>query len=385
MGLAFLNKKSWHTGSFKNIEEVWKAKEKQKDLMMKREEIRKKVVEEKYSEELKKMQVEAGLLPASSLNRMEWMYTSHDNEDNKNSAEAYLLGKAVNSLAETHGALKAVTYNPDENEAEANEDFVRLVEDPLYVMAKETEKRRREMMANPVKMRDIYEEVRQLMLAKAERKKAKKEKKEKKDKKHKKKDKRKSHSRSRSRSKSSRDKKEKKDSKHKKEKKKSRHRSSSSNSRSASDSKERKSKKNKLTKHSSKGGDSSTTIHTSEDEVFNEYVKQRLGPLVEFDPDNYRLRFTAKHKFKTNTDKKAYSQEEKERMVEQMKKDAADYERKKLDRYERDIKAAEEGTVGGNYLHKMHADSMVEGGRNSLSDNLNRGKFFHDKKLIKED
>jgi len=25
MGLSYLNKKSWHPGSFKNIEEVWKA------------------------------------------------------------------------------------------------------------------------------------------------------------------------------------------------------------------------------------------------------------------------------------------------------------------------------------------------------------------------
>lgn len=384
MGLAFLNKKSWHTGSFKNIEEVWKAKEKQIELMMKREEIRKKVVEEKYSEELKKMQVEAGLLPASSLNRMEWMYSAHDDAENKNNAEAYLLGKAVNSLAETQGALKPVIYNTDANEAEANEDFVRLVEDPLYVMAKETEKRRREMMANPVKMRDIYEEVRQLMLKKEEKKKAKKEKKEKKDKKHKKKEKRKSHSRSRSRSHSSRDRKEKKDHKDKKEKKKHRHRSSSSSSRSASDSRDHKKKKEKLHKKSSKGGESSTAINTSEDEVFNDYVKQRLGPLVDFDPENYRLRFTAKHKFKTNLDKKNYTQEEREKMVEQMKKDAEAFEKEKLERYEKDIKAAEEGTVSGNYLHKMHADSMAEGGRNSLGDNLNRGKFFHDKKLSKD-
>ena len=119
--------------------------------------------------------------------------------------------------------------------------------------------------------------------------------------------------------------------------------------------------------------------------MFNEYVKQRLGPLVDFDPETYRLRFTAKHKFKTNTEKQVYSQEEKEKIVEQMKKDAEAYQKEKLKRYERDIKAAEEGTVtSGNYLHKMHAESMLEGGRNSRGDNLNRGKYFHDKHLAKD-
>lgn len=390
MGLAFLNKKSWHTGSFKNIEEVWKAKEKHKEMLQKREEIRKKVVEEKYSEELKKMQVEAGLLPSSALNRMEWMHGAHDGSDSKNNAEAYLLGKAVNSLAETQGALKPQVFGSDGNEAELNEDFVRLVEDPLYIMAKETEKRRREMMANPVKMRDIFEEVKMLHKAREERKKAKKEKKEKKDKKEKRaKDKEESRSRSRSRdSRGSRDRKDKKDKKErkdKKEKKRHRHRSASS-SRRSSDSRDRKTKKDKKNKDKSRNRDSSTTaLSSSEDEVFNEYVKQRLGPLVEFDPENYRLRFTAKHKFKTNVDKKAYTQEEREKMVEQMKRDAEAYEKEKLERYERDIAAAEEGTESGSYLKQMHTDAMQEGGRNTLGDNLNRGRYFHDKHLARGD
>jgi hypothetical protein len=31
MGLKFLNKKTWHTGSFKNIEIVWKAEQQKKE------------------------------------------------------------------------------------------------------------------------------------------------------------------------------------------------------------------------------------------------------------------------------------------------------------------------------------------------------------------
>jgi len=66
MGLSFLNKKSWHPGSFRNIAEVWAAENKQVELKKYWEDIKKKRIEEKYSEELKKMQVEAGILPESA-------------------------------------------------------------------------------------------------------------------------------------------------------------------------------------------------------------------------------------------------------------------------------------------------------------------------------
>lgn len=137
MGLAFLNKKSWHTGSFKNIEEVWKAKEKAKEQARRREEIKKKLIEEKYSDELKKMQIDAGLLPESAMNRMEWMHGVHDNMDSKNNAEQYLLGKQVTNLKQIQDPYKGGKETDD-----PNDDFVRLQEDPLFQMKKEMEKRR---------------------------------------------------------------------------------------------------------------------------------------------------------------------------------------------------------------------------------------------------
>lgn len=375
MGLAFLNKKSWHTGSFKNIEEVWKAKEKYKEQLRKREEIRKKVIEEKYSDELKKMQVEAGLLPPSALNRMEWMHSAHDNPEGKNDAEAYLLGKPVNSLTDTQGALKPVLYNPNSAESQANEDFVRLVEDPMYLLEKEMEKRRRETMANPVKMRDILEEVKELQKLREEKKKAKKAKKEKKKKD---KEKKKKRSRSRSHSKS----KERNDKSEKKHKKKARKRSSSSSSNrsSRSQSRERKEKKRKTEKENS-----STSVGTDDDKIFNDYVRQRLGPLVEFDPESYKLKFTAKYKFKTN-EKKEYTPEERDRMVKKMQEDADAYKQARLKQYERDYE--EEGKTSenqGGYMRQVQNDAFNEAGRTSLADNISRNKFFQDKKLVRDD
>ena len=75
MGLKFLNKKTWHTGSFKNIEIVWKAQQEEKRRLKIQEENIKKLKEEKHIEELKRLQVEAGLIPESDLQKMEWMYS----------------------------------------------------------------------------------------------------------------------------------------------------------------------------------------------------------------------------------------------------------------------------------------------------------------------
>ena len=74
MGLSYLNKKSWHPGSFKNIEEVWKAEQKALEIERKHAETLKKLKEEKHIEELKKLQVEAGIIPAHHLERLEWLY-----------------------------------------------------------------------------------------------------------------------------------------------------------------------------------------------------------------------------------------------------------------------------------------------------------------------
>ena len=67
MGLKFLNKKTWHTGSFKNIEIVWKAQQEEKRRRRNQEENLKKLKEEKHMEELKKLQVQAGLIPETDL------------------------------------------------------------------------------------------------------------------------------------------------------------------------------------------------------------------------------------------------------------------------------------------------------------------------------
>ena len=349
MGLAFLNKKSWHTGSFKNIADVWLAQEKAKEQKRKREEIRKKLIEEKYSEGLKKMQVEAGLLHESALNRMEWMHNMHENLESKNNAESYLLGKPVQNLEK-----EAQNLQDNDNANDTNEDFVRLLEDPLFQMQKEKEKRKQELMNNPVKMEHLIAEVAALR----------KEKNKKKKEKH----------RSRSRSRN----------KEKKKDKKKRHRSSSS--RSDGSRKKSKSKKDKKHKeersHKDKSREKNSSEAPTEDKVFGDYMRKRLGPLVEFDEDTYRFKFLAKEKFKNN-DPKKMSKEERDQMLQQMKKNAEVYENTKMNKYAHDTKDDGEHVQTGEFIQKAHQQAIDQTGISGVGENISRSKFFHDKKLAR--
>lgn len=63
MALKFLNKKGWHTGSLRNIENVWKAEQKHDAEQKKLEELRKQIHEERERSEFRQLQQQAGLVP----------------------------------------------------------------------------------------------------------------------------------------------------------------------------------------------------------------------------------------------------------------------------------------------------------------------------------
>ena len=97
MGLSYLNKKNWHPEKFSNIEAVWKAENKESEIQRIKDERIKKLKEEKHIEDLKKMQVEAGIIPASSLQRLDWMYSDRQANQEKD-AEEFLLGKPIEKI-----------------------------------------------------------------------------------------------------------------------------------------------------------------------------------------------------------------------------------------------------------------------------------------------
>ena len=167
MGLSFLNKKIWHPGSFANMEKTWVTEQKYREVEIRAIEKAKKIKEEKVLEDMKKIQVEKGLIPASQLNRLDFMYQCPDPEGNQKTTpnEDFLLGKRLddesnNIFIKKKNQKKSIVPMFADNYANPrNEDFVRIHEDPLYLILKEEKKQRKEIEQNPYKMKKIINEL----------------------------------------------------------------------------------------------------------------------------------------------------------------------------------------------------------------------------------
>ena len=167
MGLAFLNKKSWHTGSFQNIEKVWIAEMKDQEETRLMKEAQRRLKEEQHYEELKRLQVEAGLIPKSHLQRLDWMYQGGSIKNT--SSEEYLLGRPVTKneplIEEWRPTLcKESTANPN------NEIFTKVHEDPLFVILQEEQRRRKDILGNPQKMIELKKEIEKMKKGKKHKK-----------------------------------------------------------------------------------------------------------------------------------------------------------------------------------------------------------------------
>lgn len=167
MGLSFLNKKIWHPGSFANMEKTWVTEQKYREVEIRAIEKAKKIKEEKVLEEMKKIQVNKGLIPASQLNRLDFMYQCPVPEGNQknNQNEDFLLGKRLNDesnnifIKNKNQKKNIIPMFADNYANQRNEDFVRIHEDPLYLILKEEKKQRKEIEQNPYKMKMILNEI----------------------------------------------------------------------------------------------------------------------------------------------------------------------------------------------------------------------------------
>ena len=167
MGLSFLNKKIWHPGSFANMEKTWVTEQKYREVEIRAIEKAKKIKEEKVLEEMKKIQANKGLIPASQLNRLDFMYQCPEPEGNQKTSpnEDFLLGKRIddgsdNIFMKKKNQKKTIIPMFADNYANPrNEDFVRIHEDPLYLILKEEKKQRKEIEQNPYKMKMILNDI----------------------------------------------------------------------------------------------------------------------------------------------------------------------------------------------------------------------------------
>lgn len=160
MALKFLNKKGWHTGSLRNIENVWKAEQKHEGEQKKLEELRKQIQEERERSEFRLLQEQAGLVPKQE--RLDFLYDS---------------GLAVGKTSEGFKALEAVP-KPDNEAASsssakasvpgalfeekpqsANDAWRKLHSDPLLMIKQREQEALARVKNNPVQMAMIRQSV----------------------------------------------------------------------------------------------------------------------------------------------------------------------------------------------------------------------------------
>ncbi|XP_078080278.1 pre-mRNA-splicing factor CWC25 homolog [Mustelus asterias] len=187
MGGGDLNlKKSWHPQTLKNVERVWKAEQKHEAEKKKIEELQKELREERAREEMQRYAEDSGALKKKS-DRLDWMYQGPGSMVNK---EEYLLGRPIDKYAtdkmvdeesgpSTETGLLPGSIFTATGANSALDMASKIREDPLFMIRKREEEKKREVLTNPMKMKMIRE-ILQKNLDKTEKKKKDKKKKHKK-------------------------------------------------------------------------------------------------------------------------------------------------------------------------------------------------------------
>ncbi|KAL9957899.1 hypothetical protein ACROYT_G034854 [Oculina patagonica] len=185
MGGGDLNlKKSWHPQTLRNVERVWKAEQKAEAETKKIEQLRKELEEERAREDMQRHAVEQGIAKKKG-ERLDWMYAAAAGQVDH---ELYLLGKpvdkAVDPMAqenEEESTAPGASFMNDAGANTANDLAAKVRDDPLFLIKKKEEEKRKELLHNPVKMKQLKQML-QANLEKSKKKKKDKKKKSKKEK-----------------------------------------------------------------------------------------------------------------------------------------------------------------------------------------------------------
>lgn len=188
MGGGDLNlKKSWHPSTLRNIERVWKAEQKHEVEKQKIEQLQKELAEERAREEIQAFAEDQGVVKKKD-ERLDWMYQGPAAMVNR---EEYLLGRKIDKTFETVLQTENVGESSKDNESgdvatmfssqnlsgTATVDLANKIrEDPLFNIMKKEKEERKNLLTNPIKMKQLQ----QLLKASLSEKKNKKSKKSKK-------------------------------------------------------------------------------------------------------------------------------------------------------------------------------------------------------------
>ncbi|CBI17355.3 unnamed protein product, partial [Vitis vinifera] len=161
MALKFLNKKGWHTGSLRNIENVWKAEQKHDAEQKKLEELRKQILEERERSEYRLLQEQAGLVPKQE--RLEFLYDS-GLAVGKGSSDGFKALEALpsNDVASSSSAKQQPSVPGalfEEKPQSANDTWRKLHSDPLLMIRQREQEALAHIKNNPVQMAMIRKSV----------------------------------------------------------------------------------------------------------------------------------------------------------------------------------------------------------------------------------
>ncbi|KAF2314594.1 hypothetical protein GH714_027804 [Hevea brasiliensis] len=171
MALKFLNKKGWHTGGLRNIENVWKAEQKHEAEQKKLDELRKQIQDEREHSEFHLLQEQAGLIPKQE--RLEFLYDSGLavgtgssscaggsgvvfkalEEATPNSSKAADASSSAAKQSSAHGALF------EDKPHSANDAWRKLHSDPLLLICQQEQEALTHIKNNPIQMALIRKSV----------------------------------------------------------------------------------------------------------------------------------------------------------------------------------------------------------------------------------
>ncbi|CAK9325031.1 unnamed protein product [Citrullus colocynthis] len=165
MALKFLNKKGWHTGSLRNIENVWKAEQKHEAEQKKLDELRKQIQEEKERQEFRLLQEQAGLIPKQE--RLDFLYESGLAVGKASSSDGF---KSLETLPSTSTAAAATEPSSSKEAAvpgalfedkphSANDAWRKLHSDPLLIIRQREQQALARVKNNPIQMAMIRKTV----------------------------------------------------------------------------------------------------------------------------------------------------------------------------------------------------------------------------------
>ncbi|BAF24068.1 pre-mRNA-splicing factor CWC25 homolog [Oryza sativa Japonica Group] len=185
MGMKFLNKKGWHTGSLRNIERVWVAEEKEKEEQRKIQELKKQQDEEREKAAFRKLQEDAGLKPRQE--RLDFLYES-GLAVGKGSSEGFqalqpsapaAAAAASSSAQASAGSSKAAAPGAlfEDKPQSANDAWRKLHTDPLLLIRQREQDAIARIKNNPIKMAEIKKSVEAEKKQKEEKKEKRKHKK----------------------------------------------------------------------------------------------------------------------------------------------------------------------------------------------------------------